>query len=80
MAIPRGIEEQRNDKFTFLGDQGICNLFLGVLGEFRGMSYPKNSKIPLKILKKVEKKKFKKNFHHRICTSKFGMFGNNTKN
>ena len=47
--IPRGIEESRNDKFTFLGDQGICYLFLGVLGKFRGMSYPKNQKIPLKI-------------------------------
>ena len=50
--IPRGIEESRNNKFTFLGDRGICYLFLGVLGEFRGMSYPKNPKIPLKIQKK----------------------------
>ena len=58
--IPRGIEESRNDKFTFLGDRGICYLFLGVLGEFRGMSYPKNPKIPLKIWKKVEKKIQKK--------------------
>ena len=40
--IPRGIEESRNGKFTFLGDRGIWNLFLGVLGEFRGISYPKN--------------------------------------
>ena len=36
--IPRGIEESRNDKFTFLGDRGTWNLFLGVLREFRGMS------------------------------------------
>ena len=35
---PRGIEESRNGKFTFLGDRGRWNLFLGVLGEFRGMN------------------------------------------
>ena len=78
--LPRGIQESRNDKFTFLGDQGICYLFLGVHGKFRGISYPKNQKIPLKIWKKIWKKKFKKNFQHRICTLKFGMFSNNTKN
>ena len=60
--IPWGIEESRNDKFTFLGDRGICYLFLGVLGEFRGMSYPKNPKIPLKNWKKFEKKNSKKFF------------------
>ena len=57
--IPRGIEESRNDKFIFLGDRGIWNLFLGVLGEFRGLSYPKNP--PLKF-KKIVKKNQEKNF------------------
>ena len=67
--IPRGVEESRNDKFTFLGDRGICNLFLGVLGEFRGMSYRKNSENLPKIQKMFEKE-IKKKFQHRICTSK----------
>ena len=60
--IPRGIEESRNDKFTFLGDRGIWNLFLGVLGEFRGMSYPKNPENPPKNSKINVKKKSKKKF------------------
>jgi len=59
--IPRGIEESRNDKFTFLGDRGIWNLFLGVLGEFQGMSYPKNPENPPKS-SKMWKKDQKKNF------------------
>ena len=68
----RGIEESRNDKFIFLGDwgiwnlflgdRGIWNLFLGVLGEFRGMSHPKNPKIPLKFEKNLKKKIQKKIF------------------
>ena len=62
--IPRGIEESRNDKFTFLGDRGICYLFLGVLGEFRGTSYCKNPENPPKIKKKNFKKKIKKKFQH----------------
>ena len=61
--IPRGIEESRNDKFTFLGDRGICYLFLGVLGEFRGMSYRKNPENPPKIQKNFEKN-IKKKFQH----------------
>ena len=33
---PRGIEESRNGNLTFFEDRGRQNLFLGVLGEFRG--------------------------------------------
>ena len=58
--MPRGIEEARNDKVTFLGDRGICYLFLGVLGEFQGMSYPKNPKSPPQNSKKNVKKNQKK--------------------
>ena len=78
MAIPRRIsflEESRNDKFSFLGDRGIWNLFLGVLVEFWGMSFPKNSKNSTQNSKQIWKKKWKKKI-----SSKFGMFSNNTKN
>ena len=71
--IPRGIEESRNDKFTFLGDRGIWNLFLGVLGEFRGMSYPKNPENPPKNSKKMWKKKSKKKFQHWIQSPKYSV-------
>jgi hypothetical protein len=40
MAIPRRfslLEESRNGNLPFLEDRGRKNLFLGVLGEFRGM-------------------------------------------
>ena len=39
---PQEIGESKNGDLTFLGDRGRSNLFLGVLGEFRGMSYHKN--------------------------------------
>ena len=77
--IPRGIEESRNGKFTFLGDRGIWNLFLGVLGEFsrnelsqKSWKSPQNSK---NFWKKNQKK-----FQPWIYISKFRMLGNNTKN
>ena len=77
--IPRGIEELRNGKFTFLGDRGRWNIFLGVLGEFsrnelsqKSWKSPKNSK---KSWKKIQKK-----FQPWIYTPKFRMLGNNTKN
>jgi hypothetical protein len=41
MAIPRRfslLEESRNGNLPFLEDQGRKNLFLRVLGEFRGMA------------------------------------------
>ena len=60
--IPRGIEESRNDKFTFLGDRGISNLFLGFLEEFRGLSYPKNPENTPQNQKNCEKKIIKKIF------------------
>ena len=60
--IPRGIEESRNSKITFLGDRGIWNLFLGVLGEFsRNESSPKSWKSPQNY-KKILKKNSEKNF------------------
>ena len=73
--IPRGIEESRNSKIAFLGDRGIWNLFLGVLGNFQGMSQTQNPENPLKI-----QKKFKKKFQPWIYISKFRMFVNNIEN
>ena len=61
--IPQGMEESRNDKFTFLRDRGVYDLFLRVLGEFRGMSYCKNPENPPKIQKNFETK-FQKTFQH----------------
>ena len=40
-SIPRGIEESRNGKSTFLGDRGRWYLFLGVLGNFEEWFTPK---------------------------------------
>ena len=77
-----GIEESRNDKFTFLEDRGIWNLFLRVLGKFQGMTYPKIPENPLKNSKKLRNKNQKK-FQHWIYISTLGMFGifdNNPKN
>ena len=42
--ILRGIEESRNGKMTFFEDRGVRNLFLGVLGEFRGTILVRPSK------------------------------------
>ena len=77
--IPRGIEESRNSKITFLGDRGIWYLFLGVLGEFsrnelsqKSWKSPKNSK---KSWKKIQKR-----IQPWIYISKFRILGNNTKN
>ena len=82
MAIPRRIsflEETRSREMTNLHSSGMKEYVIYSSGS-SGISYPKNQKIPLKIWKKIWKKKFKKNFQHRICTLKFGMFSNNTKN
>ena len=37
ILIPRGFEESRNGSFIFLGDGERQDLFLGFLGEFRGI-------------------------------------------
>ena len=77
--IPRGIEESRNGKFTFLGDRGIWNLFLGVLGEFSrnelSQKYWKSPKTSKKFWKKTQKKISALNLYFKVQ-----MFSNDTKN
>ena len=85
MAIPRRIsflEESRSRGIAKLHSSGIEEYEIyssGSSGNFRGMSHHQNPENPPKIIKKFWKK-IRKNFQPWIYTSKFRMFGNNTKN
>ena len=85
MAIPRGIsflEELRSRGMANWHSSGIEEYEIyssGSSGNFRGMSYPKNTENPPKLQKSFEKK-LKKNFKPWIYILKFRMFSNDTKN
>ena len=81
MAIPRRIsflEESRSRGIAKLHSSGIEEYEIyssGSSGNFRGMSYPKNTENPPTLQKSFEKK-----FQPWISILKFRMFSNDTKN